>query len=182
VRVRDDLKINPAQFKYQYLPDYAKFLLENKLDEFTLVGIRFCREVDLPMMRPLAKLSEQELINLSRQGNQEILGALAKNDVARVIEKNIKTFLDNEIKDSSGRRLMDNRELVAEDIILAFYVRRKLFSFFLQSYTQNAVIHTLIITEVDSYSTQEQLLTSKALILTQKQGDVKIRVEKKDGV
>ncbi len=153
-----------STFKFQYLPDYAKFLLQNKLDEFTLVSIRFCREVDLPMMRPLAKLSEKDLVEISKAGNKEVLEALAVNDVYPVIEKNIQRFLNNEMTDLEGKRILENSEVVAEDIILAFYVRRKVFSFFLHSYTQNAVVHTLIIAEVDAYSTREHLLTSKAFI------------------
>lgn len=158
---------NATFFKFQYLPDYAKFLLQNKLDEFTLVGIRFCREVDLPMMRPLAKLSEAELVKISKAGNQEILEALAINEVYPVIERNIKKFTDNKLTDLEGKKIIENSEVVSEDFILGFYIRRKIFSFFLHSYTQNAVIHTLIIAEIDAYTTREQLLTSKALMRTQ---------------
>ncbi len=155
---------NAALFKFQYLPDYAKFLLANKLEEFSLVGIRFCREVDLPMMRPLAKLSEKDLLNISKEGNREVLSALASNDILPVIEANIQKFINNELKDLEGNRILENTEVAAEDIILAFYVRRKVFSFFLHSYTQNAVIHTLIIAEVDSWTTQEHLMTTRAFI------------------
>lgn len=153
-----------AKFKFQYIPDYARFLLENKLDEFVMVGIRFCREMDLPMLRPLAKMPEKELLELSRESNREILTALSNNNIVPFIEKNIKNFIDNKLHDKNGNKLMDKTDLVAEDIILAFYIRRKLFSFFLHSYTQNAVVHMLIASEVDFYTTQEHLLTSKAYI------------------
>jgi hypothetical protein len=158
------VNINDSTFKFQYLPDYAAFLLKNKLEEFSTVGIRFCREVDLPMLRPLAKMPEKELVAITIESNREILSALARNDIAPFIEKNIEKFITNQINDSRGRKLLDRTEVVAEDIILAFYVRRKLFSFFLHSYTQNAVVHMLIATEVDFYTTQEQLLTTKAFL------------------
>jgi hypothetical protein len=156
--------INTANFKFQYLPDYSSFLLNNKLDEFVTVGIRFCREMDLPMMRPLAKMPEKDLIELSRESNREILTALAKNDIVPFIEKNIRNFIMNQINDSKGSKLLDRSEVMVEDIILAFYIRRKLFAFFLYSYTQNAVVHMLISAELDYYTTQEHLLTVKALI------------------
>jgi hypothetical protein len=158
------VNINDSTFKFQYLPDYAAFLLKNKLEEFSTVGIRFCREVDLPMLRPLAKMPEKELVAITIESNREILSALARNDIAPFIEKNIEKFITNQINDSRGRKLLDRTEVVAEDIILAFYVRRKLFSFFLHSYTQNAVVHMLIATEVDFYTTQEHLLTTKAFL------------------
>src|SRR3954468_15926234 len=98
----NNVSINPAVFKFQYLPDYAKFLLANKLDEFGLVGIRFCREVDLPMMRPLSKLSEKDLLNISKEGNREVLSGLASNNILPVIESNIHKFVNNEMKDMEG--------------------------------------------------------------------------------
>jgi hypothetical protein len=159
-----DLEIKAVNFKFQYLPDYAHFLLGNKLEEFTQVGIRFCREADLPMLRPLAKMSEKDLIALSLAGNQELLNALASNNIATYIETNIKKFITNQINDANGAKLIDRSEILAEDIILAFYLRRKIFAFFLYAYTQNTVIHTLIIAELDYYTTEEQLLTSKAII------------------
>lgn len=156
--------IDNSKFKFQYLPDYAKFLLENKMDEFVTVGIRFCRELDLPMMRPLSKISEQQLLELSRESNKEILTGLSQNNIVPFIEKNLSNFVGNTINDSKGQKLLDKTEVVAEDIILAFYIRRKLFSFFLHSYTPNAVVHTLIAAEVDYYTTQEHLLTTKAYL------------------
>jgi hypothetical protein len=157
-----------SDFKFQYLPEYAKFLLSNKLDEFVTVGIRFARELDLPMMRALAKVAEKDLIELSRGSNREILTALASNDIVSFIEKNIKNFVNNTIHDSKGQKVIDRSEVIVEDIVLAFYIRRKLFSFFLHSYTPNAVVHMLIANEVDYYTTQEQLLTQKALFDYQK--------------
>lgn len=161
-------KIDSAKFKFQYLPDFANFILKNKLDEFVTVGIRFCRELDLPMMRPLSKMSEKDLIELSRDSNKEILTALADNNIAPFIEKNIHIFVTNQINDKKGEKLLDKSEIVAEDIILAYYIRRKLFIFFLHAYTQNAVVHMLIAAELDLYTTQEHLLTVKALIEAQK--------------
>lgn len=157
-----------AKFKFQYLPDYAKFLLENKLEEFTLVGIRFCREYDLPMMRPLAKVPEQRLIELSIEGNRKLLEHLAKNNVVDFIDESIQKYIDNKIDTVDGNKVLDQTDVVAEDIILAFYIRRKTFSFFLHSYTQNAVLHTLIMSEMDDYTTRENLMTTQAFLEVQK--------------
>jgi hypothetical protein len=158
------LNKNKGLFKFQYLPDYAKFLLDHKLEEFTTVGIRFCRELDLPMMRPLAKIPENELVELSIQANKDTLTALSNNNIESLIAKNIETFVNNRMVDGQGNKLIDQTDVVAEDFILGFYIRRKLFSFFLHSYSKNAVLHTLIAGEVDYYSTQEHLITVKAYV------------------
>lgn len=156
--------IDASKFKFQYLPNYAKFLLENKLDEFGTVGVRFARELDLPMMRPLAKIPESQLMELARESNREILQGLADNNIVPFIKKNISNYVNNRIGDKEGNILLDKTEVVAEDIILAFYIRRKVFSFFLYSYSQNTVLHMLIASEVDAYTTEEHLLTTKAYI------------------
>ncbi|MDF2449542.1 MAG: hypothetical protein K0R26_2046 [Bacteroidota bacterium] len=159
--IPDHLK---SALKFQYIPDYANFLLNNKLEEFVLVGIRFCREVDLPMMRPLSKLSEKDLVTMSMDTNKELLEALAHNKVVTLVEKNLLSYKNNQIVDKKGQKILDRSEVLAEDIILGTRVKRKMFNFFLQSYTQNAVVHTLIMDEMDHYTTHEQLLTSKVLI------------------
>jgi hypothetical protein len=155
-------RLNPekAHFKFQYLPEFAKYIFENKAEEFTQVGIRFCREVDLPMLRPLSKMPEKDLVALSLNSNREMLSALASNNIAPLIAKNIDNFINNHIVDKEGNKILDQSEVAAEDFILAYYIRRKTFAFFLYGYTQNTVIHTLILAEIDYYTTQEQLLTS----------------------
>lgn len=158
------MKIQTEDFKFQYVPDYASFLLKNKLDEFVTVGIRFCRELDLPVMRPLQRIPEKDLVAMSLESNAELLTALATNNVAPLIEQRLQIFLKNEMVDKKGEKILDRSEIMADDIILGTYVKRKLFSFFLHSYTHNAVIHTLIIGEIDYYTTKEQLMTSKAII------------------
>lgn len=161
--------VDPSKFTFQYLPDYAKYLLENKLEEFVQVSIRFCRELDLPMMRPLAKISEKDLIELSKSANREILTGLANNDITPIIKKNISNFVTNNMPTFNGEKIVDKTDVVAEDIILAFYIRRKVFSFFLHSYTKNAVVHMLIAGEVDAYTSQEHLLTTRAYIMSTKE-------------
>ncbi len=65
--------------------------------------------------------------------------------------------------------MIDKNEIVAEDLILAYHIRRKLFSYFLYGYTPNAVVQQLIISEVDVYTTQEELLTLKVYLDMHKQ-------------
>ena len=164
-----DIKIDSGKFKFQYIPDYAKYLLKNKLEEFTTVGIRFCREADLPMMRAVSKIKEADLVAMSVEANKELLSALAENNVGQLIEKRLSTFIKNEMVDKQGQKIIDRSEILAEDIIMGTRLKRKMFTFFLQSYTQNAVVHTLIMDEMDKYTTEEQLLTSKAIIELRKE-------------
>lgn len=151
-------KVNKEVFKFKYLPEYASYLLQHKLEEFVTVGIRFCREIDLPMLKPLAKFSEEELTALSMDSNRIMLKALTEGTISDFIEENIQKWVSNKLE------VLDKSEIIAEDLILAYFVRRKLFSHFLYGYTPNAVVQQLIIAEVDVYTTQEELVSLKAYL------------------
>ena len=155
-------KVDKKLFNFKYLPEYAAFLLNEKLEEFVTVGIRFCREIDLPMLKPLAKLPEKELVNLSLESNRAILMNLNKGTIDEFINNNIKNWIENKLG------VIDKSEIVTEDLVLAYFVRRKLFSHFLYAYTQNAAVQQLIISEVDVYTTQEELIGLKVYLDIQK--------------
>src|ERR1700739_2249338 len=147
-----EFKVNKELFKLNYLPDYAKYLLENKLTEFVTVGIRFSREANLPLLKPLSKYSEQELVNLGLESNRQTLEALAKNQIADHIEQSVKKWVNNTLG------IFDKDDIVAEDLTLGFYLRRKIFAHFLDAYTKNVVLQKFIIAELDVYTTQEELM------------------------
>ncbi|MCW3077726.1 MAG: hypothetical protein JWO32_2335 [Bacteroidetes bacterium] len=150
--------IDKTKFTFQYLTNYATYLLSNRLEEFVTVSIRFCREVDLPMLKPLSKFSEKELVNLSMESNRLMLEAIAKNSIAEYIEDNTKKWISNKLE------VIDKNEILAEDLTLAFFIRRKTFAHFLDSYTKNVVLQKFIIAETDVYTTQEELISYKTYL------------------
>lgn len=156
-----DFQINREVFKLKYLPEFADYILNNKLVEFVTVGIRFSREADLPLLKPLSKFSEDELVAISVESNREILEAISKNEVAALIEANAKKWIENNLG------IIDRNELVAEDLTLGFYLRRKIFAYFLDGYTKNVVLQKFIIAELDTYTTQEELISLKIYIKMQ---------------
>jgi len=147
-----EFKINKEKFKLNYLHDYAKYLLDNKLTEFVTVGIRFSREADLPLLKPLSRYSEEELVKLGLESNREILDALAQNKIADHIEASVEKWISNSLA------IFDRDDITAEDLTLGFYLRRKIFTHFLDAYTKNVVLQKFIIGEVDVYTTQEELM------------------------
>jgi hypothetical protein len=145
--------LNKEKFRFKYLPDYARYLLKNNLPEFTLVGIRFCRDEDLPLLRPFAKMTEEELTALCMDSNRQMLEALAANKIADHITVNVNKWIANALG------IIDQNAITAEDLTLAFYIRRKAFGYFLDGFTKNVVEQKFIIGEVDVYTTQEELIS-----------------------
>ena len=158
-----EFKINKEVFKLNYLPDYANYLVTNKLHEFVTVGIRFSREADLPLLKPLSRYTEQELVTLGLESNRQILVALAKNNIADHIEQSVKAWINNSLD------IFDRDDITAEDLTLGFYIRRKLFTHFLDAYTKNVVLQKFIIGEVDTYTTQEELMAYSVYFKIQQQ-------------
>ncbi len=148
-----EFKINHEVFKLKYLPEFADYLLKNKLKDFVTVGIRFSREADLPVLKPLSRFSEDELVALSMDSNKEILEAISENSVASLIERNATRWIENNLG------VIDKDELSAEDLTLGFYLRRKIFAYFLDGYTKNVVLQKFIIAELDTYTTHEEMIS-----------------------
>ena len=153
-----ELNIDKKVFQFKYLPPYAQFLAEHKLEDFVRVGIRFARQYDIPMMKPLSRISEKELVALSLTSNSEMLEAVAQNRLADYIEKNSRAWLENKLG------VIDQHEVAAEDLVLAYYIRRKTFAHFLYEYSPNLTIHQLITAEVDTLTTQEELVNLKVFL------------------
>src|ERR1700741_4876002 len=91
-------RVDETLFNFKYLPDYADYILNKQLEEFVTVGIRFCRELDLPMLRPLAKMPEKELVKLSLESNRQILTALKEGRIAEQIEENLNNWVTNKLE------------------------------------------------------------------------------------
>lgn len=145
--------INKELFQFNYLHDYAAYLLTNKLVEFVTVGIRFSREARLPLLKPLSRLSEEELVKLSLDSNREILEAIAQRKIGELIETGAEKWINNTMG------IVDRDDVLAEDLTLGFHLRRKIFAYFLDAYTKNVVLQKFIIGELDVYTTQEELIS-----------------------
>ncbi len=155
--------VDKQLFKFKYLPAFADYILKNKLEEFVTVGIRLARELDLPMMKPLAKVPEKELIKLSIESTKRILKALGENNITPLIEENLNNWAANKIQ------YLDKFDVAAEDLTLAYHIRRKVFSYFLYGYSQSAPVQLSIVNEVDVYSSMEELISLRVYFKLQKE-------------
>ena len=158
-----DFKINKDVFTFKYLPEFAHFLLNNKLEEFVTIGIRFCKEVDLPILKPLSKFTERELVQLSIETNRELLESIATNKIANHIAKGLDRYTSNTMG------YIEQEDLLAEDLTMGFHLRRKIFTYFLDAYTKNMVTQKLITAEVDIFTTQEELIAYSIFLKVQQE-------------
>ena len=156
-----DLNISTEVFNFTYLPDFADFILKNKMEEFVTVGIRFCREVNLPILKPISRFSEQELVVLSIETNKKMLEAIINRKIPEHIRQGIHSYTTNSIG------YLDREDVLAEDLTMGFYLRRKIFAYFLDAYTKNMVTQKFIMNEVDIFTTQEELIAYRIYLKIQ---------------
>src|SRR5688572_12187046 len=95
-----------------YLPSFAQYLLDNKLQEFIQLQFQISKEIDLPILRQLSSLPKEELFEISRKSSVELLTHLAGNEAENLIQISLERYQKNQLQ------FIDSVELAAEDITL----------------------------------------------------------------
>jgi PAS domain S-box-containing protein len=139
--------MNEGMYHYRYLPDFCRFLLEERLDDFCLEQLRISRQLDLPILRRLQHFSDEQLLEISRGSMTEYLTYLSGNKAAELI----KVVLDRWLKDQL--EVIGKFELEAADITLITHIRNKSFRNFVLHYTSDVQQALHIIDELDQFFT-----------------------------
>lgn len=142
----------------KYLPDYATFLLDNKLQEFTAEQLRLLKELDVPLLKFYSGLSDEELIERGIGRTRIFLESFKNNQAHALIDSSIKEWLANQIP------LLSRDKLVAEDITLISFMRRKIFRDFLSFYTKDPGLCLKIMEEVDRFTVELDALCFRHLM------------------
>lgn len=132
---------------FEYLPQYAKYLLENQAEAFTRVQMDVARKTKLPLLNHL-DISEEELVSILFRNTHELLNACIENTVSRYIQLYIKEWLR---QDSS---FLISKQISIEDISLLSFIQRNAFRQFIGGYTKDAVLIGNILTEADLFITE----------------------------
>ena len=156
-----ETKLPKEKLHFTYLPAYAKFLLNNKLYDFVLKMIELSRKVHLPLMKALQSFTEEQLIELSTTNVKNSLIFLSENKAGELIESSIRTWQNNEIP------VIAKEEVVANDVTLVSFMRRKAFRDFLHCYTNDFSIFRNIMEEVDEFTTEYETATLNILLNSQ---------------
>lgn len=143
---------------FERLPAYAGFLRDNFLIPYVQEQLRISREVELPMLKYLAGISDDDLFNMSVISTREFLTAVEKNEIQDHVERSLMRWL----ADDFG--IIKQDEISAEDILLAGYLRKKTMTKFLSSYTADVSTAIEIIKEIDDYTKESDLAFSNVYI------------------
>jgi PAS domain S-box-containing protein len=137
-----------ALHNLQSLPAYAQFLLSQKLDEYCQKQIQLSYELQIPLVKFFENLPEKEQVELTRRGVTEFLTFLAQNKAAEQIEVSMERWKTNHLP------IVDRYSIVAEDITLITYMRKKLMLHFIPAYTQEPQRILSLVQEMDLLQAQ----------------------------
>lgn len=125
---------------FQYLPQYASYLLENKAEAFTKAQLDTALRIKLPLLNRL-DISEEALTSILLKNTQGLLNACIENTTTRYIELHIKNWLDQQ----------SSNLVSTEDISLLSFIQRDAFRQFISGYTNDIVLTRNIVTEADLF-------------------------------
>jgi signal transduction histidine kinase len=125
------------------LPDYAAYLLKNRLHDFVKTLYQISVGLDIPLLKYFSGMDEKEIIRLSTDGNIRLLTAIKNNTISDYIEESKDNWLRNQLP------IITKTDVIADDIGLINYARKKAFRELLLDYTDNAHERLKIIDEID---------------------------------
>ncbi len=143
---------------FKYLPSYAGFLLKNHLREYAEQTLALCRELNLPLLKALEGMSNEEMVRLGVETSKEFLTYLAQNKAEEQIEASLIRWIKNQLP------VIDQKDVGAEDITLLTYVRKKLFLYFMTGYAKDANEIVSLIQEIDLFLTRSETESTNTFI------------------
>jgi PAS domain S-box-containing protein len=167
----DKTTVVKDKLQFKYLPAYAAFLLKNHLKEYSEEQLKYTYEEDVPIMKYIAHLSKDEIMELAIKGNIEFLTVLAENKSKEFIEKSTRDFINNQVV------LLQNTQVVAEDITIITFIRRKTLRRFLKYYSTTHEDFVNIMEEVDRFSGESEATSINALMQIQQDNIKRINME-----
>ncbi|HYD22836.1 MAG TPA: PAS domain-containing protein, partial [Flavipsychrobacter sp.] len=133
---------------FKFFPDFAKFIRENHLVDYIQEQIDLCRDFDLPIMKHIAHIPDDQLIEMGIPGHTEFLEAVENNTLKDLLEKNLKLWEDDQMG------ILGREDIAAEDLTMGTNIRKKTLLKFLPLYTNDPYEIIEIIKEIDAYDAE----------------------------
>jgi PAS domain S-box-containing protein len=141
-----------------YLPAFAQYLLEHRLDQMVQLQIQISKEVNVPVLKLFKDFSDERIIKITKRRLVELLTCLAQNKAQQQIEASVQQWKKNRLP------FVQKDDIVAEDITLVTYLRKKLFLYFLPDYCSQTDQMIELIKEIDLFLTEGETTAANLYI------------------
>jgi hypothetical protein len=119
---------SPGMYLYKHLPLFARYILDHHLEEFVHDQIKYSREINIPLLNQLKQYSDEQLIQISLQSNQEYLTYLAANKAKEQLEVAFSRWMADQLS------VISKFEISAEDITVFSFIRGKILKKWIRPY------------------------------------------------
>ncbi|MGA0559564.1 sensor histidine kinase [Larkinella sp. VNQ87] len=133
------------ELTFPHLGRFARFLLDNHLEELAAEFLRLFREVKLPMLVFFESMPEEQILQLSKQTSARLLTAFIENRVVENIETTLQSWAQTLLP------VIGRNQIATNEIALVSYVRKQALVNFLNRYTRDAEELVALIREIDRY-------------------------------
>ncbi len=154
-------KDSKDKLSFEYLPRFAIFILDHHLEAYVRDQLTNSFEEKIPILKFFAHLTEEELVQRGLKSNHEFFSALAENRIRAFIIKSADTYIKNQIS------FLEREQVVAEDITIVSFIRRKTLRKYLQLYTSDVSLFSNVMEEIDRYITENETVTINAYLQIQ---------------
>ncbi len=128
-----------------HLPAYIKFILDHKLEEFIRIQLQISREVDAPVLKFFAGMSDDDLVKFSIAPTREYWTYLVTGDIENQLKDTLEKWKANQLPG------IERDQIVAEDITKGNYIRKTALTQLLPQYTDDFELYRKISNEIDYY-------------------------------
>ena len=156
---------------FNYLPAYASYLLEHKLEDFARQNLVFSREEKVPLLKFFEHIPQAEFLALAIVSSREFLSCLAENAATSFIMTSTTNFIKNRLPS------IQREQVVTDDITTVSFVRRKTLRHFLTGYTSSFEVFGKVMEEVDRFIMHSESGGFNAFIEVQQDKINKVNLE-----
>ena len=168
--------LDEGKLHFVHLPAYAKFLLENRLLDLVTFNLKITRQSGLHLLKYFDFMDDEKIIELSKVSTSAFLNAIIENKVEGYIQASIQKWKDNQLP------LIARDQIVAEDIALTSFLRKKGFQNFLPEFTTDVQLCIEILGELDEFMLRHQATSFKTFtdIQQEKLNELNLNLKKSE--
>ncbi len=130
---------------FHHTKDFAAFLLDRRLGEAAEKYLKLVRDLDLPLLKMFAHLTEEALFDLTKQSLEKFLKGIVDDTAWQDASAYIAQYKANQIPGIASERVE------VSDIVLVYSSRKQLLVKFLPEYTQDTRLITDIFLELEKF-------------------------------
>lgn len=130
------------------LAAFARYLLNNHLNEYVEKQQAFSYQLNIPLLRFFSSLPAEQREAVVRKSSSDFLTQLGATNAAGQIEQSMRQWMANQMP------VVEKDAITAEDITLVNHLRKKTLLHFIPGYTQQADEILTLVEEIDFFTLQ----------------------------